>query len=124
MTIVLSDTVVLALFGLLGGLVRHIASHQGRIVLPHMDKDENDNPILDMGFLYNVFAGCIAGLLVPYGLGSVLKIVLPEFPQAVNNIVTALLGGYASAHFFEKVLEYMIGKLPEQEPQLGEGIPI
>ena len=121
MTIVLNDTVMLALFGLLGGLVRHIASHQGKIILPHMDRDENGNPILDMGFLYNAFVGSVAGLLIPYGLGSLFTMILPQFPQVANNVVTALLGGYSSAHFFEKLLEYMVGKVSSGK---GDNVPI
>jgi hypothetical protein len=112
----MNDILVLAIFGLLGGIIRHIWSHQGKLILPHNVFDAQGNLALDMGFLYNSLTGIVTGTLIPYGLGAIISLVLPGFPQLGNNPVTALLAGYSSPHFFEKIIEFVEGKIQPGVP--------
>jgi len=101
------EWMILAIVAAIGGFIRHIWSQQGKVALPRWDPATG---FLDLGFLYNVFCAMPLGMLVPYGLGAVFRLVLPGFPYAPNP-VAAILAGYASTHFWEKVAEYMLRKL-------------
>jgi hypothetical protein len=94
--------------GALGGFARHIVGTRGKVVLPHLDY-VNGEWLLDMGCLLNLFFGALFGLLVPYGLGALVKAFIPAFP-VMNDYLTALFAGGLSVDLFENIVEAILGR--------------
>jgi hypothetical protein len=117
----------LVILGALGGFARHIVGSKGKVVLPHLDVEDTEI-ILNLGVLLNMILGALFGLLVPYGLGSLIRVFVPNFP-VMNDYLTALFAGGLSVDIFENAIEWIHNiiqsRKAEQEatPLTRTGIP-
>jgi len=117
------ELIYLVILGALGGFARHIVSSKGRIVLPHLDKTDSEI-FLDLGTLLNVILGALFGLLVPYGLGALIRTFIPTYP-ITNDFITAFFAGLGSVDLTENFIEKIYGRKGEQEsiPLTRTGVP-